>query len=418
MKSAVFEVIESLGITVTPLVANLTVIAFIALTAIVVHLLIHRVLLAYLAAQTEKSFQWLHTACFKHSLINRIALLLQGIILYVQARLWLATDSPLLSFIEVVTHLWIMLFALLSVYSLLDTIAEALSRSESGHHLPLKGIVQSLKIAGFFIASIFAISLLIGKSPLILFSGLGAMSAVLMLMFKDSIMGLVAGIQLSSNNMLAVGDWLEMPKYGADGDVIDISLTTVKVRNWDKTITTVPTYALISDSFKNWRGMSESGGRRIKRSVFIDATSVAFLTEQNLADLRHAALLSDYIEQRVSEINADNSRRGIDTSFQVNGRRLTNLGTFRAYLTAYLADNNKIHKNMTQMVRQLKSGENGIPLEVYCFTATTAWLAYEDTQADVFDHIFAVLPEFGLRVFQNPTGYDMRSLKDNLTARA
>lgn len=274
----------------------------------------------------------------------------------------------------------------------------------------MRGIFQSIKLIGALLTIIFAISLLIGKSPVILFSGLGAMTAVLLLVFKDPILGLAAGIQLSANNMLAVGDWLEMPKFGADGDVIEISLTTVKVRNWDKTITSVPAYALISDSFKNWRGMSESGGRRIKRAVNIDATSVHFLDEKDVQRLRKAQLLTDYIEHKVRDITEYNTENKIDPESPVNGRKLTNLGTFRAYLTAYLRANKGIHPNMTQMVRQLAPGADGVPLEIYAFTNNTAWVIYEGIQSDIFDHIFAVIPEFGLRIHQSPTGYDMQQI--------
>lgn len=413
MKEPLFHWLESLGLTITPTVGTFIIVAIILLTALVIHWVLHKGVLPIIDRQTGRHGHWLHTALFTNKLFSRLVLTLQGVVLFAQARLWLEPGSGILQVIEVFTHLWILLFVLLSLFSLFDTLTNLLDHLPSARKFPLRGIMQSLKLIAAFIMAIFAISLLIGKSPLILFSGLGAMSAVLMLMFKDSIMGLVAGIQLSANNMLAVGDWLEMPKYGADGDVIDISLTTVKVRNWDKTITTVPTYALISDSFKNWRGMSESGGRRIKRSVFIDTTSVHFLKEEDIARLRRAQLLSDYIETRLADIEIDNHTRGVDRSSPVNGRRLTNLGTFRAYLTAYLRANSGIHPDMTQMVRQLDSGANGIPLEIYAFSNNTAWVAYEGIQADIFDHIFAVLPEFGLRVYQNPTGHDMRSMLGN-----
>jgi miniconductance mechanosensitive channel len=236
------------------------------------------------------------------------------------------------------------------------------------------------------------------------------MTAVLSLVFKDTILGFVAGIQLSANNMLSVGDWLEMPKFGADGDVIDISLTTVKIRNWDNTITTIPAYALISDSFKNWRGMSESGGRRIKRAVYIDATSVKFLSPDDIIRLRRAALLSDYIEKKIVEIEADNKQAGVDLSSPVNGRRLTNLGTFRAYLRMYLQQHKSIHPNMTQIVRQLAPEAHGIPLEIYAFSNDTRWAYYEAIQSDIFDHIFAIVPEFGLRIYQTPSGYDVQQI--------
>jgi miniconductance mechanosensitive channel len=210
--------------------------------------------------------------------------------------------------------------------------------------------------------------------------------------------------------MLSIGDWLEMPKYGADGDVIDIGLTTVKVQNWDKTITTVPTYALISDSFKNWRGMTDAGGRRIKRSLLINTASIRFLDDDMLKKLKKAELLGDYLEQKLKAINNANSEMEVDLSLPINGRRLTNIGSFRAYLVSYLKAHPSIRDDMTLMVRQLESSSEGLPIEIYAFTSTTKWIAYEDIQADIFDHVFAVLPEFGLRAHESPTGYDLQGL--------
>lgn len=408
MREELFTWLESFGLTITPLIGSVIILVVILLTALVIHLLLHQGILRFMESHAKQSQRWWQAAFFRHKLFTRLALTLQAIILLTQARIWLESGAPALPAIETVLYLFILLFSLLSLFSALDTVEDLLVNSPQGKRLPVRGIFQSIKLAAFLLAMIYAISLLIGKSPAILISGLGAMTAVLLLVFKDPIMGLVAGIQLSANNMLAVGDWLEMPKYGADGDVIDINLTTVKVSNWDKTITTVPTYALISDSFKNWRGMTESGGRRIKRSINVDATSVKFLDEEDLEKLRKAQMLSSYIENKVAEIQRYNEENHCDPASPVNGRRLTNLGTFRAYVAAYLKANPNINPNMTQMVRQLQPGPDGIPLEVYAFTASTAWLAYEGIQADIFDHIYAVLPEFGLRIYQAPSGYDMR----------
>lgn len=410
MKDLLFTWLESIGLEITPLVATAIVITIILLTALVIHLILHQGVLRVLEAYARGSKRMWQAAFLRHKLFQRLALTLQGIILLGQARLWLGLDSALLPGIEVVIYLWLVLFATLSLFSLLNTVEDISVNSPHSRRLPVRGIFQSIKLIASILAIIYAISLIIGKSPAILLSGLGAMTAVLLLVFKDTILGLVAGIQLSANDMLAVGDWLEMPKYGADGDVIDISLTTVKVRNWDKTITTIPTYALISDSFKNWRGMSEAGGRRIKRSIYIDATSVKFLNDQDLEKLRRAQLLSAYIENKVAEIKKYNEENNCDPTSPVNGRRLTNLGTFRAYVTAYLKAHKQIHSGLTQMVRQLQPGPDGIPLEVYAFTSDTAWLVYEGIQADIFDHIFAVIPEFGLRVYQHPTGHDVREV--------
>lgn len=411
MKNELVNWLESLELQHAELVYFFIVIGIIAVTSLVIHFILHRVVIRLISHRASQSQRLWQRALFQNKLFSRLALTLQGFIIYTQARIWLNSDSDTLAVIEVVTHLWVLLYALLSLFALLDTLEDVVISTPYGRRFPLRGIFQSIKLISALVTIIFAISLLIGKSPIILFSSLGAMTAVLLLIFKDPIMGLVAGIQLSANDMLAVGDWLEMPKYGADGDVIDISLTTVKVRNWDKTITTIPAYALISDSFKNWRGMTESGGRRIKRAVNIDATSVKFLDEDALKRLRRAQLLTDYIENKVREIAEYNKEHNIDPESPVNGRKLTNLGTFRAYLTAYLRAHKKIHQeNMTLMVRQLEPGANGIPMEIYAFANDINWVAYEGIQADIFDHVFAVIPEFGLRIHQTPTGYDLQQI--------
>jgi miniconductance mechanosensitive channel len=404
------NLLNQVGLGDNPQAYITSVLLIIALTSLVIHWMLHRVIFNFVRASTKSSQQVWVRAFYERKLFTRLALTLQGVIIYMQARLWLDTNSGELQLIEVISHLWILLFGMLSVFSLLDTLEDINAASESGRRVPLRGLFQGVKLIGVIVVLIFAIALLIGKSPLILFSGLGAMTAILLLVFKDPLLGLVAGIQLSANQMLSLGDWLEMPKYGADGDVIDINLTTVKIRNWDKTITTVPTYALISDSFKNWRGMSESGGRRIKRAIHIDATCVRFLTEDDLTKLRKAQLLSDYIENKIAEIDEYNRTNHIDISSPTNGRRLTNLGIFRAYLTAYLKANKSINHEMTHMVRQLSPGAEGIPVEIYAFSNNTQWTVYENIQSDIFDHVFAVLPEFGLRVYQSPTGYDMQQI--------
>jgi miniconductance mechanosensitive channel len=416
MKDTLIDWLETLDLQNTELAYFLIIIGIIALTSLVIHFILHRVVIRLISNRASQSQRLWQRALFQNKLFSRLALTLQGFIVYTQARIWLDADTDTLAVIEVVTHLWVLLYALLSLFALLDTLEDIVLSTPYGRRFPLRGIFQSIKLISALVTMIFAISLLIGKSPVILFSSLGAMTAVLLLIFKDPIMGLVAGIQLSANDMLAVGDWLEMPKYGADGDVIDISLTTVKVRNWDKTITTIPAYSLISDSFKNWRGMTEAGGRRIKRAVNIDATSVRFLDEAALKRLRRAQLLTDYIENKVRELAEYNKENNIDPESAVNGRKLTNLGTFRAYLTAYLRAHKKIHQeNMTLMVRQLEPGANGIPMEIYAFSNDINWVAYEGIQADIFDHVFAVIPEFGLRIHQTPTGYDLQQIGVKIT---
>ena len=272
---------------------------------------------------------------------------------------------------------------------------------------PIKGYVQLVQILIIFMATIVVIAILINKSPLGLFAGLGAMAAVLLLVFKDSILGFVASIQLSANNMVKPGDWIEMPSHRADGTVIDITLTTVKVQNWDKTITTIPTYALVSESFNNWAGMEESGGRRIKRSINIDMKSVRFCDAALLEKLSHFHLLKDYINQKEKEIAEYNQKLKLPEGDTYNGRRQTNLGIFRHYLEAYLRQNPNIHQEMTFLVRHLQPTEKGIPLEIYVFSKDQRWANYEAIQADIFDHLLAIIPEFELRVYQNPSGSDI-----------
>jgi miniconductance mechanosensitive channel len=386
----------------------LAVIALILVVSLAIHLVLHRIILRLLGRGQRAGRTVWQRAFSGHKLFARIALALQGVVVFTMASALLEADSQVLGLTEVVTHLWIILFALLGLFSLLDAIEEISRSSGPAMRLPLRGIFQSLKLVATTVALIFAVAFLIGKSPLILFSGLGAMTAVVLLIFKDPLMGLAAGIQLSANDMLSVGDWLEMPQYGADGDVIDISLTTVKVRNWDKTITSIPSYALISDSFKNWRNIEAVGGRRIKRAINIDATSVGFASEEELAQLRRARLLSDHIEKKAVEIQRANEAKGVDASSPMNTRRLTNLGIFRAYLTAYLADSANINHDLTFMVRQLEAGPNGIPLQVYGFANQTSWIPYENIQSDIFDHIYAIIPEFGLRLHQAPSGHDIQ----------
>ena len=280
---------------------------------------------------------------------------------------------------------------------------------EVSKKIPIRSFIQVIKVILYFLSAVIVISMLVGKSPAFLIGSLRALAAILMLVFKDPILSFAAGIQLSSNKMVQIGDWIEMPKYGVDGDVIDISLTTVKVQNFDKTIVTIPPYAMVADSFKNWRGMSESGGRRIKRAINIDISSIKFCDEEMLDRFRKIKYISNYIDTKKKELSEFNKKLNIDDSDLVNGRRMTNVGTFRAYVVAYLREHPKISENLTFLVRQLNPGPDGLLLEIYVFCNDTNWVNYEGIQADIFDHILAIIPEFGLKVFQNPTGSDFRS---------
>ncbi len=275
---------------------------------------------------------------------------------------------------------------------------------------PLKGVVQLVQIIVYIVGGILVVAIIFEQSPLLFLTGFGAMTAVLLLVFKDTILGLVASIQLTALDMIRVGDWIEMPQCGADGDVVDVSLHTVKVQNWDKTVTTIPTYRLIAESFRNWRAMSESGGRRIKRAVNIDKSSIRFLEADEVEDLKRFVLIEGYLETKKRELAEAQAGLGEAGKVSVNRRRLTNVGTFRAYTLAYLRGHPKINPDMTLLVRQNPPGPQGLPIEIYCFTKSTDWVAYEDAQSDIFDHLLSILPEFGLRLFQNPAGSDVARL--------
>ena len=281
----------------------------------------------------------------------------------------------------------------------------------------IKGYIQLVMILVYFIAGIFIIGIIFDKSPIYLLGGLSAIAAVLLLVFKDTILGLVASIQLSANKMLKPGDWIEMPKHNANGTVIDISLNTVKVQNFDKTISTIPTYSLVADSFLNWSGMEESEGRRIKRSINIDMKSVQFCDEEMLERFKKLHLIQSYVSDRQKEITEHNKKLGIEDETFPNGRRQTNLGIFRKYLEEYLKNNPHTNNNMTLLVRHLQPTETGLPVEIYLFSKNKDWVDYESIQADIFDHILAIIPEFKLRVFQAPSGSDINDLSEKLVNR-
>lgn len=304
---------------------------------------------------------------------------------------------------------WIVLTIAIALNAALDLVNKLHEWRSTPQQRPIKGYVQLLKIAVYVLAIILALASLIDRSPLILLSGLGAMAAVLMLIFQDTLLSMVASVQLDSNDMIRLGDWIEMPQQNADGTVVDIALHTVKVRNFDSTTTSIPTKKLISDSFKNWRSMHEAGGRRIKRSLYLDQQSIHFLRADEITHLHQFDLLQDYLTHKAEELADWNARRN-GTDISVNQRRLTNIGVFRIYVERYLRQHAEIHQDMTLMVRQLAPTADGLPLELYCFTRDTTWTVYERVQSDIFDHLLAILPEFGLRVFQHPAGHDLHQL--------
>jgi miniconductance mechanosensitive channel len=346
----------------------------------------------------------------EHKVFNRIALLTPFLFLWFLTPHLVEAQSILGHFFLTFAKIAISFQVARSIGALLNVIKSSYKRTATEKYLPLNSSIQVIKLIVYIVAAILSISYILGKSPFYLLSGLGALTAVLLLVFQDTIKGLVASIQISANKMVAPGDWVELPTYGADGDVLEIGLNTVKVKNFDNTITTVPTYALISGSFRNWRGMMQSGGRRIKRSVIIDISSVKFYQKSELDELVKIRLLTQYLETKTIEINESRAALGLAPEDLSNSRQLTNIGTFRAYISAYLTQHPKIHTEMTCMVRQLASTESGIPLELYCFSNDKNWVNYENIQADIFDHIFAMAPLFGLRIFQHPTGNDWKNI--------
>ena len=300
---------------------------------------------------------------------------------------------------------------LIMVNRFLNAAQLILSRMDLFINKPLESYFQLAKIVIGIIAGVLMLSVLVSKSPIYFFSAFGAMTAVILFVFKDTILGFIASIQLSANDMIRVGDWVQMDKYGADGDVLEINLTTVKVRNWDKTISTVPTYSFISDSFKNWRGMQETGARRIARSIYINIGSVRFSTPEMIERFKNIHIISQYVADKEIEIENYNKEHAVDTTHVSNGRRMTNLGTFRAYAKKYLERHPKIDKSLTIIVRQLEPNEKGVPVQIYCFCNDIAWENYEAVQSDIMDHLLSVVPQFDLQVFQNPSGSDFRKLQ-------
>jgi miniconductance mechanosensitive channel len=377
---------------------------------VVVNVVAKRILVRVIRAVIERSSVTWDDVFLEKGVFDRLSHLAPAVVLHALAPVAFSQFPRFASAIQSLALVYMAVMALLSIDAFLNATLGLYQRTPVSRRVPIKGFVQVLKILLAFLGVIFVLSNLLGKSPLVFLSGLGAFTAVLLLIFKDSILGLVAGVQLTANNMVRVGDWIEMPRYGADGDVIDVSLMTVKVQNWDKTISTVPAYALVSDSFRNWRGMSDSGGRRIKRAVYIDVSSIKFCDAEMLERFKKFQAIQEYVDRKVAEVQKHNTEQRVDESVLLNGRRLTNIGTFRAYLEAYLRRHPKVHQDMTFLVRQLAPGPQGLPLEIYVFSRDQAWARYEAIQADIFDHVLASVPLFDLRVYQQPSGSDVQKL--------
>ncbi len=384
------------------------VIAFLLILAL--YYVVKYVVLGVVRRITRRSSTTWDDALFHSRFFNKVLLFIPGVMLGFVAPLTLSEFPDALVRVLQLIQIYLVFVSISAANAFLNAVYEIYQGFEVSKAKPIKGYLQVFKIILIVIGIIIVISMLLNKSPIYLLGGLGAFSAVLLLIFRDPILGLVAGIQISANDMVRQGDWIVMNKSGADGVVTDISLTTVKVQNWDRTITTIPTYSLVSESFVNWRGMEESGGRRIKRSINIDMNSVKFCSQEMIDRFLHIQLVRPYVESKEKELADYNAANVLDNSVLVNGRRQTNLGIFRAYLSAYLKNNPDIRQDMTFLVRQLQPGESGIPMEIYVFSKVQEWAKYEDIQSDIFDHVLAAIPEFELQVFQNPSGADLRKL--------
>ncbi|MBS7689757.1 mechanosensitive ion channel [Pseudomonas lalucatii] len=393
-----------------PHLFSLISLGLLALGAWLANWLVKRILLRGLYRALEATPLGQDQALSQSKISARLANIVPALIISSGVNLVPHLPEAAVTVVANVCSAFIVLTVALALSGALSLLNSLYQRRPNAHLKPIKGYIQLLKIALFAIAAILMVATLIDRSPLILLSGLGAMAAVLMLIFQDTLLSLVASVQISSNDIIRVGDWVEMPQLNADGDVIDIALHMVKVQNWDKTITSIPTKRFISDPFKNWRGMQECGGRRIMRNLYLDQTSIAFLEPEQIERLGRLRLLGDYLQDKQRELQEWNSALADAAREPANTRRVTNIGTFRAYVEHYLRQHPGVHQQMTQLVRQLNPTADGLPLQLYCFANTTAWARYEGIQADILDHLLAILPEFGLRVFQHPSGADMRAL--------
>ena len=390
--------------------ARTSVSILVALAALIAHRLARGPVLRTITSLIRRTNTQWDDALIERGVLHRLAHLVPGLVIYRLAPLAMVGHARLQEIVDTGVLVYLVLTSMLVIDALMSTTVDIYRSTETSREISIKGLIQFLKVILYFLCGVFVVSVLLGKSPFYLLSGLTALTAVLLLIFRDAILGLVAGIQLSVNRMVARGDWIEMPKYEADGDVLDVTLTTVKVQNWDNTITTIPTYSLISESFKNWRGMQDSGGRRIKRSVYIDISTVKFLDEQMIERFGKIQYITDHIERKKQELAEYNELNQVDLSHLANGRRMTNVGTFRAYVEAYLKNHPQISQEMTFLIRQLAPTPKGLPIEIYVFCKDKVWANYEAIQGDIFDHILAIIPVFDLQAFQEPAGKDFRGL--------
>jgi len=377
------------------------------LIALISYFLMKNVILKILRKLIHSTKTEIDDVLFNWRVLRRVSYLAPLLIL----RLFTYLLPNLQSLLNGLIDSLVILTFVTTLSAIFNSLSDHYEKTDKYKERPIKGYIQVVIIFIYIFGIILIIGSLLGESPWTILTGLGALTAVLVLVFRDTILSFVASIQISSYDLVKVGDWIETQKFGADGDVIDISLNVIKVQNFDKTISVIPTYKLLEESFKNWRGMKMSGARRIKRSVFIDQSSIKFCTEEMLDKFEKYQLIKNYIKEKREEINKFNQEMNFDNSVLVNRRRLTNIGTFRAYLIEYLRQRKDLRKDLTFMVRQLPPGSEGLPIEIYIFTSTTDWLEYENVQSDIFDHILAVIPQFELSIFQQPTGQDFKGIQ-------
>ena len=375
--------------------------------AVVADYVVKRIIVSRVTALARRSASRWDDRVLEHGVLQRLAHVAPAIVIYLAADVVLADHPGAASVAHRAALIYMIAVTTAAAFGGLNAAVDIARESQTSRSLPLRGIAQVVKMALFAIAAVSTVSVIMNESPLLLLSGLGAMSAVAMFVFKDAILGFIAGVQLATNRMVARGDWIEMPSHGVDGDVVEVGLTTVKVQNFDKTIVTIPTYALVSESFKNWRGMSESGGRRIKRAINIDIGSVRFCDDEMLDRFARIRHVTEYVESARAETARANREQGVDAADDVNGERLTNATVYRAYIVAWLRQHPLVHQDMTFLVRHLDPTEHGLPIEIYLFCREQEWAAYEAIQADIIDHLFAMAPRFDLRIFQSPSGPDV-----------
>ncbi|TVS04780.1 MAG: mechanosensitive ion channel family protein [Phycisphaerales bacterium] len=377
------------------------------------HLIAKRYIVRMLGAAMKRLPNWWAQTAVDNKVLYRLVPLVPVIIIGRGIALVPHVSPGLVELVQRLAQSLVVLLVALAIGAALNVVNIIYNRYPIASGRPIKGYLQAAKLVIYIVAGILVVSALMAESPWVFLTGLGAMMAVILLIFRDTLLSLVAGIQLVNNDLVRVGDWIEMPQFNADGDVIDISLNVVQVRNWDKTITAIPTHKFLDHSFKNWRGMFDQGGRRISRPVHIDMTTIRFLTEDEVKRFSRFRLLREYIAGKVKELDEYNREYCAEEDAEIiaNARHLTNIGTFRAYIYEYLKNHPMVHPEYTTMVRQLEPGPHGLPLQVWTFVKDTRWVVYEGVQSDIFDHILSIAPEFGLRVFQEPTGYDLVSLR-------